>query len=80
MSEVDPELRLVTALAATARAVQDGTLTGDKRDQAFEILGGAVDRYNVEHPLPMNGFDDETADAVGRALSHGYVDPVDHDW
>lgn len=80
MSGIDPELSLVVALAATARAVEDGTLAGDKRDQAFDILGGAVDRYRAEHPLPMNGFDDETADVVSRALADGYVDPVDHDW
>ncbi|MGW3195186.1 hypothetical protein ACWDBD_11495 [Streptomyces sp. NPDC001118] len=80
MSEIDPELRLVTALAATARAVEDGTLAGSQRDEAFEILGGVVDHYNAEHPLPVDGFSDETADAVGRALADGYVDPVDHDW
>ncbi|WP_405559103.1 hypothetical protein OHV08_34410 [Streptomyces canus] len=80
MPEPDPELALISALAATARAVEDGTLTGDTRDQTFKILGSAKDRYLDERPLPMGGFDDETADAVGRALAHGYVDPVDHDW
>lgn len=80
MPENDPELTPINALAATARAVDEGTLTGSDRDQAFDILGGMVDRHHAEHPLPMDGFSDETADAVGRALADGYVDPVDHDW
>lgn len=80
MPETDPELALIAALAATANAVEDGTLTGDGRDQVFEIIGSATDRYLEEHPLPVDGFSDETADAVSRALADGYVDPVDHDW
>jgi hypothetical protein len=80
MSEIDFDLKLVSALAATARAVEDGTLTGEARDLAFEVLGCAKDHYLAEHPLPVAGFDDETADVVGRAQVHGYVDPVDHDW
>lgn len=52
MSDIDPELALVLSLAATARAVEKGTLVGDARDQAFEILGNAKDRYLTEHPLP----------------------------
>lgn len=80
MSEIDPEVALIGALAATARAVEEGTLTGSDRDLAFDLLGGQVDHHHAEHPLPMDGFSDETADAVGRALADGYVDPVDHDW
>ena len=80
MSETDPELTLISALAATARANEEGALAGEKRDQAFEIHGSATDRYLAEHPLPVDGFSDETADAVGSALADGYVDPVDHDW
>ena len=80
MSDSDPELTLISALAATARAVQEGTLAGEERDQTFQVLGGATDHYLEEHPLPVNGFDDETADVVGNALTDGYVDPVDHDW
>lgn len=80
MSEIDPDLTLIAALGATARAVAEGTLAGSDRDLAFDLLGSQVDHHHSEHPLPMDGFSDETADAVGRALADGYVDPVDHDW
>jgi hypothetical protein len=33
----------------------------------------------IEPYRPFPGVDDETADAIGRALDRGYVDPVDHD-
>jgi hypothetical protein len=52
MSEIDPELALILSLGETARAVTDGTLTGAARDEVFEILGNATDRYLAEHPLP----------------------------